>query len=392
MPQTIGIGVIGMGWMGTTHSRSYNGIVSRFEDADFTPRLVICADEVESRAKKAQVKLGFAEYTTDWRQVIAHPDVQAVNIATPNDQHVEIVKAAAAAGKHVFCEKPVGRGPDETAEIEYAVRKAGVYSFVGYNYRWAPVVQYARQFIQDGKLGDLTHYRGRFFCMYGSNPYSVLSWRFQKEYAGLGTLGDLMSHVADMAIMIGGPITKLVANRETFIKQRPLSTPGEGTHFTTRTDGPFGDVTNEDYVGMLVQFANGAQGTLEACRVIFGPKVEMAFDVNGTKGAMSWDFERMNEMKVYLPDGHESRDGYTRILSDPAFHPNHGAFNPAPGTGLGYDDLKTIEAYQFLRSIVDGKQRAPSFADALAVAEVQAAAMQSWETGSWADVTSLRRE
>ena len=219
----------------------------------------------------------------------------------------------------------------------------------------------------------------------------MLSWRFQEQYAGLGTLGDLMSHACDMAHMIAGPIKRVVANRETFIKQRPLSTPGEGTHFTTRTDGPFGDVENEDYVGALVQFANGAHGTLEACRVIFGPVVEMAFEVNGKKGAMSWDFERMNELKVYLPDGNPNHEGYVRVLSNPGPHPFHGAFNPAPGTGLGYDDLKTIEAHEFLRSIVDGKQRAPSFAEALAVAEFQSAVEESWKTGAWADVVSLRR-
>ncbi|MFN8373673.1 MAG: Gfo/Idh/MocA family oxidoreductase [Anaerolineae bacterium] len=227
MTKPIGIGVIGMGWMGTTHSRSYSGIPSRFDDSDIRPRLVICADEVEARAKKAQAKLGFEQSTTNWRDVVNHPDVQVVNIAAPNDKHLEIVQAAAAAGKHIFCEKPVGRNPQETADIEYAARKAGVFSFVGYNYRWAPVVQYARQFIQDGKLGDLTHYRGRFFAMYGSNPYSVLSWRFQKEYAGLGTLGDLMSHAADMALMIAGPIKRVVANRETFIKQRPCPLPAK---------------------------------------------------------------------------------------------------------------------------------------------------------------------
>jgi predicted dehydrogenase len=389
MPQTIGIGVIGMGWMGTVHSRSYNRIPGYFEHGAIRPRLVICADDVEARAKQSQESLGFEKYTLDWHEVIENPEVQVVNIATPNDKHLEIIKAAAAAGKHIFCEKPVGRSPQETAEIEAAARKAGVKSFVGYNYRWAPTVQYARQLIQEGKLGDLTHYRGRFFAMYGSNPYSVLSWRFQQEYAGLGTLGDLMSHAADMAHLIAGPIKRVVANRETFIKQRPLSIPGEGTHFTTRTDGPFGDVTNEDYVSILVQFENGAHGTLEACRVIFGPKVEMAFDVNGTKGAISWDFERMNEMKMYLPDGTATHDGYVRLLTEPGY-PFHDNFNPAPGTALGYDDLKTIEAYQFLKSIVSGEQLEPSFKAALAVAELQAAVQESWKTGSWADVVSLR--
>lgn len=391
MAKTIGIGVIGMGWMGTTHSRSYLQIPSRFDSSGIQARLVICADAAEARAQKAKTQLGFDKHTTDWHAVVEHPDVDVVNIATPNDQHLEIVEAAAAAGKHIFCEKPVGRNPEETAAIEHAARKAGVFSAVGYNYRWAPMVQYTQQLIQDGKLGDLTHYRGRFFAMYGSNPHSVLSWRFQKENAGLGTLGDLMSHVADMAHMIAGPIKRVAANRETFIKRRPLATPGEGTHFTVRTDGPTGEVTNEDYVGVLVQFENGAHGTLEACRVIFGPKVEMAFDVNGKQGAASWDFERMNELKLYAPDGESQHDGYVRLLSGPE-HPYHGSFNPAPGTGLGYDDLKTIEAYEFLKSIVEGVQGTPGFAEALAVAEFQDAVQRSWETGGWADVVSLRRD
>ena len=133
---------------------------------------------------------------------------------------------------------------------------------MGYNYRWAPLVQYARQLIRDGRLGTLTHYRGRFFAGYASHPHAVLSWRFQQELAGLGTLGDLMSHVIDMAHMITGPINRVVGNRETFISQRPLATPGGGTHFTVRTDGPTGDVTNEDYVAVLVQFASGAHGSL----------------------------------------------------------------------------------------------------------------------------------
>lgn len=391
MAKTIGIGVIGMGWMGMLHSQSYQQIPYIFPDSDIEPRLLICADDVESRAQKAKNVLGFQRHTTDWREVIADPHVQVVNITAPNNLHVEIVKAAAQAGKHIMCEKPVGRSPDETAEIECAARKAGVLSFVGFNYRWAPLVQYTRQLIQDGKLGKLTHYRGRFFSMYGSNPHSVLSWRFERQTAGLGTLGDLMSHVADMAHLLAGPVKRLVANRETFIKQRPLAVKGEGTHFSLRTDGPFGDVTNEDYVGLLVQFENGVQGTLEACRAIFGPKCEMAFEVNGTQGAASWNFETMNELKLYQPDNTSPHDGYARILSAPN-HPYHGAFNPAPGTGLGYNDLKVIEAYQFLKSVVEGKQGAPGFGDALAVAELQDAAQRSWGSGRWEDVKSMRRE
>ncbi len=390
MARTIGIGVIGMGWMGMVHSHSYREIPETFEDSDVLPRLVICADDVEARASKAQRMFSFERCTTDWKQVIADPEVEVVNIASPNYLHLEMAKAAARAGKHIMCEKPVGRSPDETAEVEYEARKAGVFSFVGFNYRWAPLVQYTKQLIEEGKLGTLTHYRGRFFSMYGSNPYSVLSWRFQRNMAGLGTLGDLMSHVADMAHMICGPVKRVVGNQETFIKQRPLAVPGEGTHFTVRTEGPFGAVENEDYVGALVQFENGAQGSLEACRAIFGPKCEMAFEVNGTRGAVRWNFERMNELEVYLPDEQKAHDGYVRLFSSPD-HPFHGAFNPAPAASVGYNDLKTIEAYQFLKSVVEGKQREPSFAEALAVANLQDALQRSWKSQMWEEVKSLRK-
>src|SRR5262249_49803741 len=210
MAQTIGVGVIGMGWMGQVHSRSYRMIADRFRDAGIQARLIICADDVPARAREAQQRFGFEQSATDWKQVISDPQVQVVNITAPNYLHVEMAEAAAAAGKHVFCEKPVGRSPQETAAIERAARRAGVLTWVGYNYRWAPVVQYARQLIRDGKLGDLTHYRGRFLVDYGSNPDGVLSWRFQRDLAGSGTLGDLMSHVLDMAHMLAGRIERVV--------------------------------------------------------------------------------------------------------------------------------------------------------------------------------------
>jgi predicted dehydrogenase len=384
MAQAIGIGVIGMGWMGAVHSRSYRQISDRFADSGINPRLVVCADDVEARAREARQRFGFEKETTRWQEVIADPAVQVVNIAAPNYLHRTIAEAAARAGKHVFCEKPVGRSPADTAAIERAAREAGVLTFVGYNYRWAPLVQYARQMIASGELGQLTHYRGRFFAGYGSNPHSVLSWRFEEGLAGLGTLGDLMSHVIDMAQSLAGPVKEVVGNRATFIAQRPLATAGEGTHFTVRTDGPFGQVTNEDYVGVLARFASGAHGSLEACRVIQGPQCQMAFEVHGTRGALAWDFERMNELWMCrVADGTPTT--YRRVLSGPE-HPSHARFNPAPATGLGYDDLKVIEAYQFLKAIVDGRQGEPGFREALSVANVQTAVGRSWESGRWESV------
>jgi predicted dehydrogenase len=383
--QVIGIGVIGMGWMGTVHSRSYLAAADRFSDVGIQPELVVCADEVAERGQEARERFGFEGYTTRWQEVIANPRVQVINIATPNYMHLEIVRAAAAAGKHIFCEKPVGKSPRETAEIERLSREAGVLTFVGYNYRWSPMVEYARQLICGGKLGRLTHFRGRFLAGYASNPQGVLSWRFQEEFSGLGVLGDLMSHVVDMSLLLAGPIQRVVGNRETFFRQRPLATPGAGTHFSVGKGGPLGAVTNEDYVGALAQFANGVQGCLEVCRVIQGHKCQFAFEVEGTQGALSWDFERMNELTVFSPDEDGTHDGATRIVSGPQ-HPFHARFNPGAGVGLSYEDLKTIEAHQFLKSVVEKQQAEPGFGEALRVAEVLGAIERSWKTECWQNV------
>ena len=389
MTKTIGVGVIGMGWMGEVHSRSYRQIQDRYRESGIRARLVICSDNVEHRASEAQQRFDFEEYTTNWQAVIEHPAVEVVNVAAPNGLHLEMIRAAAQAGKHILCEKPVGKDPQQTAQSEQAAREAGVMTFVGYNYRWAPLVQYTRQLIKEGRLGRLTHYRGRFFAGYASNPYSVLSWRFQQEN-GLGSLGDLMTHVIDMAHMLTGPIDKVISNRETFIRQRPLATPGQGTHFSIGSaDDEMGDVTNEDYVGALVRFSNGVQGTLEACRVINGPKCEMAFELNGTEGAVRWNFERMNQLELQFRQDNGAEDGFNTILGAPE-HPGHARFNPGPGIGLGYEDLKTIEAFHFLKSIVDGRQSQPGFGEALAVANVQSAIERSWTSERWEPVTSIR--
>jgi len=388
MTKEIGIGVIGMGWMGLVHSRAYRSIADRFHESGIRPRLVICADEVEARAREAKERLGFEQFTTDWKQVVAHPHVDVVNVTSPNHLHLEMVRLATQAGKHVFCEKPVGCNSRETAEIARLAREAGALNWVGYNYRWPPVVQYARQLIQSGKLGSLTHYRGRFFVDYGSNPDGVLSWRFQRELAGHGTLGDLMSHVVDMAHMLTGPIRRVAGNQKTFIASRPISTPGLGTHFSVNAEAPRALVTNEDYVGALAQFACGAQGSLEVCRVAKGPRCEMKFEINGTLGAIKWNYERMNELSLFLPDGTDEHDGPVLIQAGPA-HPGYSSFYPGPGNSMSYEDLKTIEAFEFLKSVVAGKQAEPGFAEALHVAAVQDAILRSWSSERWETVENL---
>jgi len=191
-----------------------------------------------------------------------------------------------------------------------------------------------------------------------------------------------------MGLMLAGPIRRVVGNRETFFRCRPLATPGAGTHFSVATGGPKGDVTNEDYAAALAQFANGVQGSVEVCRVIQGHKCQFAFELEGTGGALSWDFERMNEMQFFCPDNDKVHDGCTRIVSGPQ-HGCHARFNPGAGVGLGYEDLKTIEAYQFLKSVTDQRQGEPGLTEAVRVAEVLAAIERSCDSESWQQVSSI---
>lgn len=389
MSDTIGVGIVGFGWMGQAHSRSYRSIPVYFPEERITPRLVAMADTVPQRVELATGNFGFELGADDWRRVVEHPDVDVVDICAPNALHRELAEAAAAVGKHVFCEKPVGVDPPATAAIEAAARRAGVLTGVGYNYRWAPLVQYTKQLIEEGRFGELTHYRGRFFSMYGRDRLGLLTWRFLQEEAGYGVLMDIMSHTIDMAHYLAGPITRLVATKETFVKERPLPHPGEGTHYDRGRPGdPMGAVTNEDYVGALVEFAGGARGTLETDRSIYGPQSDMAFELNGARGAASWSHESLNELQLYLPE-ESPADGYIRVLAGDAF-PHQANFVPGGGNSIGYEDMKVIEALEFLKSVREGVQASPGFAEALAVAEVQTAMIRSWQSGSWEEVTSLR--
>ncbi len=389
MSRTFGIGVVGFGWMGQAHARSYRNIGVYFPDAGITPRLAAVADPMADRRELASRNFGFATALADWRDIVTRDDVDVVDITAPTALHREIAEAAATAGKHIFCEKPVGIDPAATAAIEHAARAAGVTTGSGYNYRWTPLVQFTRQLIEEGRLGALTHYRGRFFTMYGRDRLGVLSWRFLQEEAGYGVLADIMSHAIDMAHYLFGPITRVVAVKDIFVQERPLPRPDAGTHYARGApDDPTGQVTNEDYVGALVEFANGARGTLEADRSMFGPQSSMAYELNGSKGAASWDHERLNQLRLYLPE-EQPVDGFIDVLAGDAF-PHHGNIVPGGGNSIGFEDLKLIEALEFLRSVADGQPHAPGFTEALDVASVQAAMVRSWESQRWEDVVTLR--
>jgi predicted dehydrogenase len=384
--QRIGVGVIGLGWLGRAHTRSLARIPMLFADRAYDPVLVVCADPAPGVADEAVATFGFERGTGDWRRVIDDPAVDVVWIAAPNMLHVELVEAAAQAGKDVFCEKPVGGTPEQTARAERAVRRAGVIGGVGFNYRWAPLVRYTAELLAAGELGTLTNYRGRFFSMYGADPLGVLSWRFRLDEGGYGVTSDLLSHAVDLAHYLAGPITRVVGTTATFIPERPV---GAGSHYGRGSaDDPRGAVTNEDYAGMLCEFASGARGSFEASRSIVGPESQMAFDVHGTAGAAGWNLEKLNELELYRATD-DRGSGYTRVYGGERFPP-HGVFVPGSANGIGYEDLVTIEDAAFCAAVAERRPFSPGFGEALAWVSVQAALLRSAESGRWEDVVSLR--
>jgi predicted dehydrogenase len=380
MVREIGIGMVGLGWMGQVHTRSYRRLFDHYPDCELVPRLVIAADVVEDRARYAVERQGYESWSAHWRGVVEHPEVEAVSITVPNYLHREVAVAAARAGKHIWLEKPCGRYPWETVEIWRAVEEAGVKSMIGLVYRHAPAVEYARELVAAGELGEITHYRGLFLADYSADPNGALTWRFKDEYAGLGVLGDIMPHTVDMAQNLLGPITRVSAHKETFIRRR-VEVPMGASHFAVSEGGKTAPVENEDYASSLVHFENGARGTLETSRVCVGPHVRMSFEVNGTRGALAWDFQRLNELELYRTDETGDR-GYRTVFAAPGMG-DFANFQPGAGISMGYDDMKVTEAYKFLSSIADGRQREASIREIASTMQVVEAMDRSCESGRW---------
>jgi predicted dehydrogenase len=378
----IGVGLISVGWMGRLHSRAYNALPLIYPELGLHPKLVQAADVAEAGRTYATDVLGYESAVADYHEVLANPQVDVVSICAPNFLHAEIGIAAAKAGKPFWIEKPVGRGADETEAVEAAADEAGVVTCIGFNYRHVPAVQRARELVLDGSLGTITNIRGRFFGGFSSNPNDPLAWRFVREYSGSGVLGDLMGHLVDLVHYVLGPIGSITATTGTYISERP-ALPGSSRA------GELLPVENEDYATMLIRFddsavAAGALGSLEASRIAVGPRSEYGFEIFGTKGSVRWEFERLNELEIALGnDGPNT--GYIRAFAD-SYFPDFSRFQPSSGTGMGYDDLKTIEASKFLLAVTGGQATNSNIHDAVASARVLTAAEESAASGSWVDL------
>ena len=388
----IGVGLISVGWMGKLHTRAYQAMPAVYPELGVACRLVVAADTAPDRVRYAQEVLGYERGTTDYRDVLADPDVDVVSICAPNMLHREIGIAAARAGTPFWIEKPVGRDARETGEVATAAHEASVATSVGYNYRHAPAIEHMRELIADGALGRITNVRSVFLNGYAAEPRGALSWRFQKEFSGSGAMGDLLSHVADLVQYVVGPIEEVTALTAIIHAERPILPMGSGTHFAVIEDGELGPVENDDYGAVLARFAPnsagaGAVGTLECSRVVVGPQCGLAIEVYGTEGSATWNFERMNELRLAVGRG-GAHAGYTTILGNPGMG-DYGVFQPGPGNSMGYDDLKVIEAKKFLLSVTRGVPGACTIDDAQSAAEVVSAAVQSAESGVWVKVPAV---
>ena len=387
MKRSIGVAVLGLGWMGQAHSRSVLRIPSLFPERSFEPRLVVCADSVAERRDRAVQDFGFERSVADWHDAVNAPDVDAVWVTAPNMLHIPMIEAACAAGKAVFSEKPIGGKPEQTVMAFTAARRAGVHTGVGYNYLWSPLVLHARHLIASGELGEITHYRGRFVSMYGSDELGLLTWRFMMDEAGYGVTSDILSHSVSLAQFLIGPITEVIGMQNTTIPMRPLPTGAASHYGRGNPDDPKGAVENEDFASMLCRFANGATGTFEVSRTMVGPESQNAFEVYGTKGALGWNLERLNELQYYRLTEDPS-SGYTTIFGGDRF-PFHGAFVPGQANAIGFEDLVAIEDYAFLESMATTTAFSPGFREAVDVVSVQQALIDSWTSRTWESVTDL---
>jgi predicted dehydrogenase len=385
--ETLGIGVVGFGWMGRVHTQAYARVRHHYPQV-VRPVLVAVADDVPGRAEAAAGQFGFATATLDWRSLLDDPRVEAVSITAPNFLHREMGSAFAAAGKHIWIEKPVGLNADDARAIVGDVQVS-----VGFNYRNAPAVEKARELIAAGAIGRVTHARVRLFSDYAAHPDGALSWRFERSRGGNGVLGDLGAHGVDLTRYLLGEIDALVADTAIFVPERPR--PAGATAGHQRGSGEPGPVENEDYFSSLLRMASGARVVLEASRVAVGEQNSYGFEVHGTTGALAWDFRRMGELSAATSGAAaegvgENEGSVPRYQDEPVrtvfVGPQEGdfaAFQPGAGTAMSYDDLKVIEAYRFLRSVETGTPHGATLADAVASAEALDAMTRSAEAGAW---------
>lgn len=362
----IGIGLIGGGYMGKAHSVAYSAVAAVF-DTPLRPRLEMIAATSSASAERYARAYGFARAASDWRELVADPKVQAVIIASPQTTHRAIAEAAFAAGKPVFCEKPLGASLEDAKAMTVAAEASGQPNMIGFNYVRTPATQFVRRLLAEGAIGKVTWFRGEHTEDFLADPSTPANWR--TEGRANGCMGDLAPHPINCMLALMGPVAELSARIETVHATRP---------------GPSGPlaVSNDDHGQLMLRFQSGAMGHLYVSRIATGRKMGYAYEIHGTEGGIRFDQEDQNSVWLYRADGEEATRGYTRILTGPS-HPDYLPFCQGPGHGTGYQDQIIIEARDFLQAIHSGKPVWPTFRDGLAVSQIIETAFKASADGGW---------
>ncbi len=377
----IGVGLVGYKFMGRAHSNAYRQL-PRFFDVDPTPRMAAICGRDEAGVREAADSLGWESYETDYRRLIERDDVGLVDVVTPGNTHREIVLAALEAGKHVICEKPLANTLAEAEEMLAAAREAGTVNTVCFNYRRAPAVQLAKKLIDEGRVGTIRHWRATYLQDFIMDPQFPLIWRLRKELAGSGALGDIGAHIVDLSQFLLGGISEVVGMTETFVKERPLEEASAGGGLLASGGAETGEVTVDDAAAFLARFEGGAMGTFEATRFAAGRRNKNAFEINGSKGSVAFNLERMNELEVFFVDDDADVQGFRTVNVTEPDHPFAGAWWP-PGHILGYEHTFVHTIKDLMDGIKAGESPAPTFEDAYRVQAVLDAVERSAEGGGW---------
>jgi predicted dehydrogenase len=368
----IGVGMFGYAFMGKAHSNAYKKLPYMMYPPPAIPRLVAVAGRTEEAVKEAMHRYGYEKYYTDWREMLRDPDVQLFDNGGPNDMHAEPCIAAAEAGKHILCEKPMARSAEEAKRMLDAVNKAGVKHMVSFSYRFVPAIRHAYEIVKSGALGEIYHFRAVYLQEWITDPNFPLIWRLDKKVAGSGALGDLGAHIIDLGRFLVGEPKSVMGMTKTFITERPLP-GGNGT----------GKVEVDDAFEAVVEFENGAVGTLEASRFAPGRKNHEVFEINGSKGSIRFNLERLNELEVFWTDGPKETQGFTDVLVTESYHPFWSNWWPH-GHIIGWEHAFVHEIAHLLDAIVNNKDVAPyggTFEDGYKNAVICDAIIQSSQEG-----------
>jgi predicted dehydrogenase len=368
----LGIGLIGTGFMGRAHALAFRNVSAVFE-LPLKLKLAALADADPQRARNCAQAWGFETTHSDWQQLIDDPKVNLVAITTPNHLHYPMAMAALAAGKPVYCEKPLAVNLEQAAAMRVAAKAAGVVTRVGYNYQHNPMIELARSLIDSGKLGQIISFQGEFSEDFMADPASPWSWRCDAGHAG-GALADLGSHLLAMARYLVGDVEAVCASTQTVHRQRPATAGSQERR----------PIAVDDHVHALLRFSNGAQGTFSSSWLKQGYKNHLSFEISGTEGTLAFDQERLNELRLYRT----GQDGFQRLLAGPDL-PGYAAFSPAAGHQLGYNELKTLEVHDLVLAVAGLSQGGTDFEQAWEVERLATAIRLAANESRWVGIEEI---